>query len=169
MYQFKEGDRVSHLNSNIKGLIIKVLDKGFYIVKDIETDMDLDLHGRELVLHEDIKIKSAPIKDLKKSSLISQSKVEKIIKSFDLHFNRIPKSFSNKYPNKLEAQLAYAKFIIEQNSNNYKKIILIHGKGNGILKQALEKELRKNSKIKEFYDPEMILALKDSKIQIEFK
>lgn len=169
MYPFKEGDRVSHIHSNINGLIIKVLEKGFYIVKDTETEMELDLHARELVIHENFKIKSAPIKDLKKSNQSIKYKAEQKIKEFDLHFNNIPKSFSQKYVNKLEAQLAFANFIIEQNYPTCKQLILIHGKGNGILKQALEKELRKNNKIKQFQDPELILALKDSKILIQFK
>lgn len=164
--KFKVGDIVCCTNTSVKGKVLKILDSRHVMLLDDETEMEIDYPIHTLVLveasHIDLTAKAAPNKEDLPSK---PSKRNTII---DLHTEKLPKNYRTSPP--LHGQLDYLDYQLALAiSQKTKQLTIIHGKGSGILRNAVIKRLRSLSQVKHFEDPEKALGLKGSKLSIELK
>jgi len=161
MQKFNNGDRVSVLDEAIDGVVVAVQNNditiettdGFtmtYFVNElvkINKTNDLDSIIRSETLQKK-SIDSLPSK--KNTSFIFKSdKIEKGVPEFDLHIEKLVKSFSgmNNY-DILNLQMETAKRHIDFTiRNRIPKIVFIHGVGEGVLKAELDFLLKRYDQI----------------------
>lgn len=164
--ELKEGDRVTCTNTALKGTILKVLGNKHVLVLDDETGMELDYPVKTLVkisLHDvsAYKVSAPKIKDRP-----SQPKKDSI--TIDLHTEKLPANYRTTPP--LSGQLHYFEYAMAKAiQQGVKKVQVIHGRGTGKLKQEIVSRLRSYKQVKNFYDPEKSLGLRESKLLIEIK
>ncbi|HYG16081.1 MAG TPA: Smr/MutS family protein [Bacteroidia bacterium] len=163
--ELKEGDRVTCTNSPLKGIVLKVLGNKHVLVLDDETGMELDYPVKTLIkIEADIslhKISAPKVKDLP-----SQPRKESI--TIDLHAEKLPASYRTTPP--LSGQLDFFEYAMARAiRQGVRKIQIVHGRGTGKLKQEIVSRLRGYKQVKNFYDPEKIISLKDSKLVVEMK
>lgn len=145
MTRFNIGDKVKFLNELGEGLVKGYSNKNKVIV---ETTDGLEISFPEnqlIILNEEIKFGSAHFRKVHKEPIIkSRSKSSKdhlksLTKEVDLHAEELIENFSH-LSNFEIMTMQLQKFKSELDKgmrNNLKKIIFIHGVGNGRLKQEI--------------------------------
>jgi dsDNA-specific endonuclease/ATPase MutS2 len=153
------GDKVCCTNTSVKGVVIKLLDSRHVVLLDEETDMEIDypIHTLTLVEASHKELTSKIPTDKEEIKLTPQKST-----SIDLHTEKLPKSYRTTPP--LNGQIEYLDYkLVLAISQGIKQLIIIHGKGNGILRNEVIKRLRKMPQVESFKDPENVLALQGSK------
>lgn len=165
LMHFNIGDKVACTNSSLRGVVVKILDKKNVLLRDDDSGMELDYPTKTLVLieagHQQHTAKQAPTKD-------APNTAKNTLTTVDLHTEKLPSAY--KTTPALQGQLDYFDYkmalAIQQ---GIKKITIIHGRGSGVLGREVIKRLRSLPSVKNFYDPEKILSLKNSKLCVELR
>ena len=151
----EKGMRVRLMDTSDEG-IITAIGKDWY---EVEIDgLPMRLVRSEFIIvnaDEDRKmistIPSKPKKTAQAKSSGSEPNGEKVI---DLHFEKLPGHENVPDWAALEYQLDYFKRTIRENSRHKgKRIVFIHGDGDGILKAAIRKELDETFALSCTYSP----------------
>ncbi|MDX5321163.1 MAG: Smr/MutS family protein [Bacteroidota bacterium] len=133
-HTFQPGDRICGKDTELKGLVLKVLDEGWLMILETEFDMEMNIHSKEVVpvaFDEKTSIRTPP----KESPSSPGSRIQSI--RVDLHWEKIPARFKGSgIP--LQSQLDYSRYMLSDCiQKGIKSCLLIHGKGEGILHQEL--------------------------------
>ena len=141
--KFSAGDHVSVINDTLKGVVVKIELTLITIV--CEDGFEYTYNDHELVINKDWDklMHHSPVHDhsIKSSEAKPNFKVKKgnFIKEVDLHIHQLIESeigMSNF--DKLSLQLKVARKELESAiSKKHPKIIFIHGRGAGVLKNEL--------------------------------
>ena len=165
MVTFKIGDIVEVLDETIKGHVIRV-SKNSIIIETID-DFEMEYEPSQLVkIPEELKVtnyeiakvkksKDAPKKN-KKTPVKAKAKERNVPKmEVDLHINQLTNSIKGMSNfDMLNLQLDTAKRQIEfAISKRIKKVVFIHGVGEGVLKEELIYLFKRYKNIK-YYDAE---------------
>ncbi len=163
--KFKVGDKVCCKNSSLKGEVVKLLDSRHVVIFDDETGMEMDYSIHTLILVEASYNELTAKIPVKKE--IPTGTVPKHI-TIDLHTEKLPKNYRSTPV--LQGQLDYLDYKLAMAiQQGVRTVTVVHGKGNGVLKNEVTKRVRSIPQVKRFYDPENILSLKDSKLILELK
>jgi dsDNA-specific endonuclease/ATPase MutS2 len=161
--KFKVGDNVCCKNSTLRGEVTKLLGSRHVVILDTETGMEVDYPIHTLILveasHKELTAKNPLQKDV-----VAPTQSKNI--TIDLHTEKLPQNYRTQPA--LKGQLDYFDYkmalAIQQGVHS---VMVVHGKGNGTLKNEVTKRLRALPQVKNFTDPEKLLALKDSKLLIK--
>ena len=149
--KFKEGDKVSFLNQVGYGTVLKYVDGGV-LVEDENGFEDL-YEERELVIRGNFAVEGIQRKDETRPRREDEGKNRPGLLEKDLHFNKLvdfPKNFSNY--EMLQIQLREARqFLDRARVSGNKRIVLIHGVGDGRLKEEIHSMLERMDNLR-FYD-----------------
>lgn len=166
MFEFKKGDAIKLLDDNIKGIVKKVdgesvfVENSFgfleeYHVSEVLPDGELEdefpkakgaSNPKEVRLKEtkkkdkELKIRKEKNKIKKKGPAKKIKKVNKPTLEIDLHYNKLEyinpnfniDSILAKQMDSLQNRLEKAR------ENGYDKVIVIHGKGEGVLEKSIK-------------------------------
>lgn len=153
----KPGDKVIVLDHDFKGVVLSVSGQSVTIRTTDGFDMEYFQHelvivnGTSVLDSFDATVNLASAKKQKadfsapKKSIVKRVKGEIPPPEIDLHIEKLVKN-SNRMPahEKLEKQLSVAEFHINLSiQKRMPKLILIHGVGEGILREELEYLLRR--------------------------
>lgn len=148
---FTIGDRVAYLNSTGEGTILEIRDEEL-LVED-ENGFSDWYHASELVSRTGFDIGEVRVKDSPSKPNGSVPRVRPNHMVVDLHFDQLvdyPKNFTAF--EKLEIQLRETKKAVEScKKAGIKKLILIHGVGEGRLKEEVHMLLERMDRLR-FYD-----------------
>lgn len=163
--KFKVGDIVCCKNSSLRGAVVKLLDSRHVMLLEDETGMEIDYPIHTLILVE------ASYTELTATNPTSKETPTTITSksiSIDLHTEKLPQNYRTTPP--LYGQLDFLDYklalAIQQGA---KQVTIIHGIGNGTLKNEVMKRLRSFPQIKSIEDPEKILSMKNSKLRVNLK
>lgn len=151
--KFAVGDKVAHIDSTDEGIVREI--KGEELRVEDEFGFDTWYHEKELVQRGSLQIGRVEQKDAlpKPSHQSGQKRIEKHELIKDLHFNQLvdfPKNFSNFQM--LEIQLREARKALETaRRSGIKRVILIHGIGEGRLREEVHSMLERMDRL-QFYD-----------------
>ncbi len=149
--KFSKGDKVSFLNQIGEGKVLDYKD-GQYLIED-EHGFDDWYPEMELVMKMALKVDGVQRKDEPSSPRRSSEPASRSLLEKDLHFNELvefPKNFSSFQ--KLEIQLREArKFLDRCRAGGNKRVVLIHGVGEGRLKEEIHTMLERMDNLR-FYD-----------------
>lgn len=145
MVELKIGDKVSFLDDDNEGVIVNIINKNKIQVEDKYGFLS-DINPEKLVLvHDDFYNKTFDeIEQIKKEKIIPDkkkiihdTKIE--IPEIDLHIHNILENTTNMTNYDIVLfQINFAeKKMIAFHKKGYKKIIFIHGKGQGVLKNEI--------------------------------
>ena len=143
---FRKGDQVSTINDNLKGVVLK--SSGNFVLVLCEDGFEHEFESGELIKQTnwDALIgEPGPERSEKmpaKSPHENRSHVNKV-KEVDLHLHEITESESGmgNYE-KLQLQLGVARNELKKAlQSKRKKIVFIHGRGQGVLRKELHKML----------------------------
>lgn len=150
MQVFKEGDFVTVIDEPIYGIIL-VAGKKKSRLKD-EDGFEREYPNSRLVIaksEENYRLGSVQTKE----PLISVAKkpVKKVVEAntgiceIDLHMEALSEKFTvHDYNQALQKQLSVCKSFVQKALRNHtRKIVIIHGKGEGVLKAAVHQYLNK--------------------------
>ena len=153
-YSISLGDRVQHLDELIEGEVVDFHYKTVTIQDDDGFEYQFEI--TKLILlpgkrdRDDLRnaVFSGPIRSKEEGNkpkiTVKRDKGRPAVPEFDLHFEKM----LDHYPdldknNALDFQLSYAKTQLDQAiKNRLPKIVLIHGVGEGVLKQELLKLIK---------------------------
>ena len=145
------GERVAYLNSTGEGKVLEI--KGDEVLVEDDNGFSNWYYFSELVRRSDFIIGDVRIKDSPPKPKDSVTQILSNKKVVDLHFDQLvdyPKNFSAF--EKLEIQLREAKKALEScKKSGIKKLILIHGVGEGRLKEEVHSMLERMDRLR-FYD-----------------
>jgi hypothetical protein len=131
------GDRVAYLNSTGEGKVLEV--KGDQLLVEDEDGFSDWYHVSELVRRNNFDIGDVRVKDTPSRPKESTPRIRPNQMVVDLHFDQLvdyPKNFTAF--EKLDIQLREAKKAVEKcKKSGIKKLILIHGVGEGRLKEEV--------------------------------
>lgn len=161
MAQFEIGDRVEAIDDVISGIVNHV--KGDMVTLITEDGFPMEFQKSELVLiANDIRVSNFEVAQIKKEKEGPKKRRTKTVKpkernlpkmEVDLHINQLvknPKSLSNF--DMLNLQLETAKRQLDfAIGKRIKKVVFIHGVGEGVLKEELFSLFRKYENVK-YYD-----------------
>ncbi|WP_128331887.1 Smr/MutS family protein [Apibacter sp. HY039] len=168
---FKSGDKVKVVDE--EGVfVIKQLHKGTAVLEDqygFETEYSLSKILPYISVDEtviDVEIRLAKNKTDKAKNKLVNSKEE--CREIDLHIGHLMDSIKNVQPHQmLQKQLNTAKYEIDRaRKDQLKKLILIHGKGKGVLKEEIYKMLKTMDRI-EFFEAD-IMKYRFGAVEIRF-
>lgn len=152
MKRFNTGDYVAVLNEAITGFVIssdkfktKLRDQdGFEREYKNELLVIAQVEDHYRLLEDPVNKDNIRSKSLKKSKK-AKAAVEQIPYEIDLHFEALKNNLSFTDPNQiLQKQLTACKSFIKKSlDKKVKRIVLIHGKGEGILKAEIHLYLNK--------------------------
>lgn len=162
-HKFKVGDHVTWLDDDLKGKVIQI--KPNAIVVETSDGFEIDAEASALIVlpkQEELQLDWNALQIAKQQEL-QKPKKKRNLKTFskktipaieiDLHIHELvnqTKNLSNF--DMLNIQLDAAKRQIQfAKQKNIKRVILIHGVGQGVLKAELETILRRDEEI-DFYD-----------------
>lgn len=153
MQDFKKGDRVSVLHDTISGVVVE-LEKDYVLIED-DDGFSRKYEAGELVLQQSgsaYRIESG----IEEKDLVSaDNRATKIIKTpefdrseIDLHIESLRDCHHGLSNHEIvQAQMnACRSFIKESIEVQRKKVVLIHGKGEGVLKSEIHRYLNKLAK-----------------------
>ncbi|MCQ2148672.1 MAG: hypothetical protein MJZ16_14335 [Bacteroidales bacterium] len=139
------GQRVRLMDTNDSGTVVGFIDGG--IIAEIDG-LEMNLFEGEYIIadyKEDNLLRNSISAKVKKSDSRpkqSEKNPANDVMIVDLHMEKIPEEEKIPWAENLECQLEYFRRIMRANFNRKgKKIVFIHGVGDGILKQALRKDL----------------------------
>jgi preprotein translocase subunit YajC len=142
---FAKGDKVSVLDDNINGIVVKVL--GNEVTIETDEGFELTFHKRELILIESSgelmnNIATTNFSSVKKEKEIEKprsfvrekkSKKDDFVLEIDLHIEKlVPNKRGMSNYDILTLQMEFAQ------RNRIPKVVFIHGVGEGILKAELD-------------------------------
>ncbi|HLV38990.1 Smr/MutS family protein [Xanthomarina sp.] len=149
---FKIGDKVSVLDENLTGFVIKI--DGDTITMEDENGFDMEFHKKELVqIKNEAVLKSKSFMDVSLDEILSEKEtskrkptIKKKVKErfqptmeVDLHIHQLTNKTNMSNHDMLTLQLDTARrqldFAIRQ---RIQKVVFIHGVGQGVLKTELE-------------------------------
>jgi hypothetical protein len=149
----KAGDRVSFLNEVGTGTVISVSGASAMVLNEDGFEEEYPL--KELVLRKALKVQEVPIKDrLAASKSFAKGKaVPKQEIVVDLHFDSLVEYPKNYQPYEiLSIQLREVeKALTRAKKAGIKKVILIHGVGQGRLREEVHTLLERKDNL-QFYD-----------------
>lgn len=138
----KVGDRVSVLDDDLKGKIISIKNEMIKIRDDY--GFDYEFHQSKLVLQNQDFYQNISVNQKEDFSKIVSKKHQKNQLKLDLHFDKLV-DFPNQYESwerfiiqreKLVETLEYCK------EKSVKKLVIIHGLGEGVLQEMIYEVLR---------------------------
>lgn len=153
---FKIGDRIEVIDDNLEGTISKI-NKDKILVK-FDDGFEQEFFSNDIILSQRMDFNNSPIIGYPKEQTLHKTIKAKPKKGnytpeLDLHIHELiddARRLSNFEI--LNIQLARAKnFIDWAVSKRFKKIILIHGVGQGVLKEELKTLLRRYENL-EYHD-----------------
>ncbi len=150
--KFKVGDKVAFLNEVGQGKVLRY--NGDEVVVEDEDGFDNTYSENELVLKGHLEVQGVEQKDNHLAKKMDQSSAHiKSVLEIDLHFNKLvdfPKNFSNSQM--INIQLREARtFLDRAKKSGNKRVVLIHGVGNGRLKEEIHTLLERMDGLR-FYD-----------------
>ncbi len=143
---FKVGDKVSVLNETIKGRIVEIEDDSIIIVD--EHGFRRSYSTDQIVLHtesnynfddpETVAMVENKLKSIRKSKLLDNSDLSRR-NYIDLHIEEIREDYRNLTNFEIvQIQMESCKtFILRALDSKHKKAYIIHGKGEGVLKDEV--------------------------------
>lgn len=138
---FKIGDKVSIINQALSGIIVNIKDLNAEV--EYEDGFSDWYSFHQLIIDKDIDLEAIEHEEKHQTSIIAirNEKVEEI----DLHIENIYFDWKRLPKEKiLERQIShFHEEFYEARKNKMDKLIVIHGKGKGILKNAILEELNK--------------------------
>lgn len=138
----KKGDRVSALDEDLKGVVVSVL--GEQVVIEDEYGFNYSFHRSKLVPQNHLLYNETPIVKKEKETKKTSQKHHKNELKLDLHFDQLVK-FPNQYNTWERNQIQKEKLIETLDyckENSIKKLLIIHGLGDGILQEMVYDVLR---------------------------
>jgi len=139
------GQRVRLMDTSDSGVVVGFTKDG--IIADIDG-LEMTLYEGEYIIadykEDNLLRNSVSVKAKKTDSKPKQSEKNPAndVMVIDLHMEKIPEEEKIPWAENLECQLEYFRRIMRANFNRKgKKIVFIHGVGDGVLKQALRKDL----------------------------
>jgi DNA-nicking Smr family endonuclease len=163
---FKVGQKITFLYEKGTGIILEILPNDFYLIED-ENGFELKMSKNDIgqVFGFDYKLPDDLDIDLndddsfsKKSKAIyhektSQSKRTLEVWEIDLHIEELIDSHSHMTNFEIvTTQLkAYRNFLAKAKSKRIRKVVIIHGVGEGVLKEEIRSSLSKMEGV-DFYD-----------------
>ncbi len=149
--KFSIGDTVSFLNTIGQGTV-KGYTNDLVIVED-ENGFDDHYPEHELVIRNYFKVEGVELKDQNIQTTRTSLPRQASLLEKDLHFNQLveyPKNYSSHA--KLEIQLSHARnFLAQAKRGGNKRVVLIHGVGEGRLKEEIHTLLERMNDLR-FYD-----------------
>ncbi|HCS20869.1 MAG TPA: hypothetical protein DIW47_09990 [Bacteroidetes bacterium] len=160
-HSFEVGDEVRGKNTELIGVVLKVLDAGYLMIRESEFDMEMNVHSSELV-----KTTLNPL-SLKKTGKPKETKSggaglrpergsgrgKKGLGAalrIDLHWEKLPKHNRHAYSTPSEAQIAWCgEQLARALREGIKEVTIIHGKGSGALHKKVMSLLKTYPQIKE--------------------
>ncbi|MFA9289881.1 MAG: Smr/MutS family protein [Solirubrobacteraceae bacterium] len=150
----KIGDKVKVLNENYNGIVKEIYQNKFIILNDFGFEEKFDLN--EIISFINVEEYNKIETTTSKNSIVENKKI--VLKNpeiieVDLHIGNLVDSFNNLTNfEMLQIQIKKINETLDGAiKNNVKKVIFIHGKGKGILKNELYKILEER-KILHFFD-----------------
>ncbi len=161
-HSFEVGDEVRGKNSQLIGVVLKVLDAGYLMIRESEFDMEMNVHSSELVITtlSPLSLKKtgtpkdksggAGLRPERGSGRGNGKKGLGAVLRVDLHWEKLPKHNRNAYSTPSEAQIAWCKEQLAKSlREGVKEVIIIHGKGSGALHKSVMALLKTYPQIKE--------------------
>lgn len=149
--KFSVGDTVAYLNTTGTGTVREV--KGVEVLVADENGFDNWHHERELVIRKRMEVGEVPQKDSPRPATTGNKPLRPGTYEKDLHFPSLvdfPKNYTNRQM--LDIQVNAARNAIDHaRRSGIKKVILIHGVGEGILREEIHRMLERMDKL-QFYD-----------------
>jgi len=142
---FRKGQKVRMIDSSDEGIIVGFVKDGVKIELEDGLTINAGFYDFYVVNAEDDsklrKSVSAGVKKSKQEARKTSSPQNEVLE-VDLHLERIPGWENVASWAALDNQMEYFKTIIRKNQKFHgKKIVFIHGEGEGRLKEAIRKEL----------------------------
>ncbi len=138
---FKKGDQIAVLDEDVKGIVVSINNELIQIKDEhgfLHFYQEYEIVKRPNSLLENIKVKNKDKIGHQSKKTIKKPKKETELE-VDLHIHQITQS--NRFMSNadmLQKQISTAKTKLNYAiKNNIKKIIFIHGKGQGVLKAEL--------------------------------
>ncbi|TNE81336.1 MAG: hypothetical protein EP332_04240 [Bacteroidetes bacterium] len=137
---FQEGDEVRGKDSTLKAKVLKVLDRGYLMIYELEFGMEMNMHESELVLVQRFDPGFVQTKEA-----IAKPKNQK--RRIDLHEKKLPSNY--RYQPLLQAQCDYAVYqLAKAAQESCSELELVHGKGQGVLHQRLMQMCQSHPSVK---------------------
>ena len=162
---FKKGDKVSVLDENLTGFVIKIV--GDTITMEDENGFEMDFNKKELVLiKNETVLKSKSFLDVSFNEILKEKEsskrkptIKKKVKEryqptmeVDLHIHQLTNLTKMSNHDMLSLQMDTAKRQLEfAIKKRIQKVVFIHGVGQGVLKAELEYMFGKYENVK-YYD-----------------
>ncbi len=138
MKKFKIGDTVEELDGSLRGKVIKVEGELVHIVSEDDFEYTLPASGL-VIIQDDLVLDQSIIRKDTEASVQNRKKRNTDTYEIDLHWDE-----RHRAVHILEEQIAlFYRSLNQALKKRYKKIVVIHGIGKGILKNRLLKELRR--------------------------
>lgn len=133
------GDPVLIRSTNENGIFSGLSDSGKAIIKVEEVSKEIEASNLEEAIPE-IENPLAKIKVDENEQSVNIETVANFINEIDLHLEKLsPGKTSSQFISVLDFQLSKCRYFIQQAiANKAARITIIHGKGEGKLKQAVE-------------------------------
>lgn len=146
-HPFQIGDQVRGKDTELVGVVIKILDAGYLMIRESEYDMDMNVHCSEVVPNQlnPLELRGIPDKYKKEEKAIISSKSKQV----DLHWEKLSQRNKQGYATPMEAQLAYFQLHLNKAKHEgVKELTIIHGKGSGTLHKRILALVRNASQVK---------------------
>lgn len=141
----KNGDKVRFLHEKGEGIVKNVIS-AYKVVVELSEGLDIEVKMSEIVPVASIKLHdiTTHAKDHSVSKRVHHSKPHAdTVKVIDLHFEKISDNSVLRDSQKLRMQLDYFEHELEKAFRGHlKKIVFVHGVGNGVLRQAIRDILK---------------------------
>lgn len=158
-HSFEVGDEVRGKNTELIGVILKVLDAGYLMIRESEFDMEMNVHSSEVVLTtlsplslkktgipKDTKSEGAGLRPDRGSGKSGKGAALRV----DLHWEKLPKHNRHAYPTPIEAQIAWCREqLAKALQQGVREVTIIHGKGSGALHKKVMALLKTYPQIRE--------------------
>jgi dsDNA-specific endonuclease/ATPase MutS2 len=153
---FKPGDKVRFVHEKGEAKVISVIS-AYKIRIELSEGLEIDVPANEVALIEKMEIKEieaitkdVPVKKIKKATSKPHAADEMEI---DLHIEELTESYYNMTnAQKLSLQLDRFQEAMEKAIKGHvKKIVFIHGVGNGVLRQSIRDLLKRYNGV-QFHD-----------------
>ncbi len=148
----KPGDKVEHIDQNIKGIVKSVHNTNVNIETEEGFEMSFPVH-KLVKIGEDLDRKLLTQNIIPHKNSFQKKRVpKKAIPELDLHLEKLGGKYSHLSPgNILQFQVEEALHFLQKHKNSHhREVILIHGHGKNVLRNALLRMLREKGY--EFYD-----------------
>ena len=143
---FKVGDKVGFLHEKGEGIVVAIIS-AHKVKVEISDGLEIEMQVNELSPVSSKSLVDGPIlnKDVRKKVVKNAKPHAKDELEVDLHADRLSDhSYSMNNAQKLSMQLDHFQDALEKAMRSHiKKIIFIHGVGNGVLRQSIRDILKR--------------------------